>query len=203
MGCRIMTERIRAALAAGLLALAAACTAVTSQVASTGSLPASGRGASIAVVAGEEALAGSLFFQDTKAVIEREFAARGYRVVAMEDQPLYLALASYTVDEGRTDLVTFERRRPVFRYKRGVGNVFVGYDTEIEVREIDTFGREVELIVNRMDDPEGPRRVYEGRAVSRGECGNVTEVADEMFLALFAKFPKGSGRVRIEADLNC
>jgi hypothetical protein len=181
----------------------AACAQLTAQVSSTGTLPAKAAGATVGVVAADRSLSKSLFFARTRAVIEAEFRSRGYRVVPAKDGPLYLALARYKADAGRSDLVTTERRLPRYIFKRGVGNVFLGYETVIDVREVESFGREVSLIVQRMDDPGGPVRVYEGTAVSRGPCGNINEVADHMYLALFQKFPAGSGRVTVEAEIKC
>ncbi|WP_416899395.1 MAG: hypothetical protein ACMVY4_06670 [Minwuia sp.] len=120
-----------------------------------------------------------------------------------EDGPLYLALASYEADSGRTDLVTTERQFPRYVYKQGVGNIFVGYDTIVDVRTVESFGRQVDLIIQRMDSPDGPKRVYEGTAVSRGRCGNINEVADAMFVALMQKFPAGSGTVTVENESGC
>lgn len=186
-----------------LISLLAACAQLTAQVSSVGTVPATGAGNTIAVAAGNKRLAESLFFSRSRAAIETELRARGYRIVPAADGPLYLALAEYEADAGRTDVVTTERLVPRYIYKRGVGNVFFGYDSVIDVRQVESFGREVGLIIQRMDSEDGPERVYEGTAISRGPCGNINEVAHHMFRALFQKFPAGSGRVTVEAEIDC
>lgn len=187
----------------GLLLSLAGCGGLTARVSSTGLLPAQAKGETVAVVAAHDVLSRSLFFKRTRAVIETELRAKGFTIVQAEDAPLYLALASYEAGEGRMETFTTERLFPRYVFRKDVGNVFVGYDRIVEVRQVETFGRQVSLVIERMDDPDGPQRVYEGTAESRGRCPNINEVAGVMYQALFQKFPGGSGRVTVESDVSC
>lgn len=190
-------------LISSLMLSLAGCGGLTARISSTGLLPAQASGETIAVVAAHDVLDRSLFFRRTRGMIETELRAKGFTVVQPGDAPLFLALASYEAGEGRTETFTTERLFPRYVFRKDIGNVFVGYDRIVEVRQVETFGRQVRLVIERMDSPEGPQRVYEGTAESRGRCPNINEVAGVMYQALFRKFPEGSGQVTVESEVTC
>jgi hypothetical protein len=180
-------------------------------------------GGTIAVIAADESVNQSLEFQLYKTKIEQRLAAAGYGIapISSADQ---IALVAYGIDTGQTSAVS----TPIFGQTGGgtsyhSGTVYgsggsasysgtsysmprygvVGSYTGSQT----TYGRAIAIdIVNMPKNKTEPvKSLYQGRVISRGSCGAIAEVFDEMLEIMFKNFPGVSGKsqtleVRSEAD---
>lgn len=181
-------------------------------------------GGTISVIAADESVNQSLEFQLYKTKIEQRLSAAGYRVapISAADQ---VALVAYGIDTGQTSAVS----TPIFGQTGGgtsyhSGTVYgsggsasyngtsysmprygvVGSYTGSQT----TYGRAIAIdIVNMPKSKTDPvKSLYQGRVISRGSCGAISEVFDEMLEIMFKNFPGESGKskaMEVSGDFNC
>lgn len=148
----------------------------------------------IAVIAADESVDQSLEFQLYKTKIEQRLAAAGYQIapISTADQ---VALVAYGIDTGQTSAVS----TPIFGQTGGgtshhSGNVYdssgsasfsgtsysmprygvVGSYTSSQT----TYSRAIAIDVVNMSKvkAETMKPLYQGRVISRGSCGAISEV---------------------------
>lgn len=178
--------------AAGLVALAAACTP-SQQVTVTGSNtapPAPSAMESVAVVPPENAVGAP---KDYNAQLGGRLRAAGYRLAPRTSATLFATL-SHDVGEPRTEVVEFEvpEYRTEERFERINGQlvtfyeeVLYGYRTETYRETV--YPAHVEVRIDRADPGAAPpRTVYRGRARTEGRCGDMDHLIGPLLDALFA-----------------
>ncbi len=79
----------------------------------------------------------------------------------------------------------------------------VGSSTSTVTSDVYTRKLAIDIVTSDTLNSEKPDKVYEGRVTSKGSCGAIAEVMDEMLEALFSKFPNGSGLVEVPGTFNC
>jgi len=181
-------------------------------------------GGTIAVIAADEAVNQSLEFQLYKTKIEQRLEVVGYRIapISTADQ---VALVAYGIDTGQTSAVS----TPIIGQTGGgtsyhSGSVYgsggsasysgtsysmprygvVGSFTNSQT----TYGRAIAIdIVNMPKVKSDPvKSLYQGRVISRGSCGAISAVFDEMLEIMFRNFPGESGKsntLEVSGDFNC
>lgn len=184
-------------------------------------LPQNFKSKSVAVVAGNKALNESLEFEQYKQKLEAKFAQIGMAIAENKDKATYLAYFNFGIDSGAT--TTHTGSMPIYgntgggsSYHSGTvssydasgysfgsysgtsytppsygitGNVPYSYDVTRYTRV---------LALEIFDQAEGknrtPKKVYQAKLTSKGRCGQLGWVIDEMLTALFKEFPGESGR---------
>lgn len=178
-------------------------------------------GGTIAVIASDEAINQSLEFQLYKTKIEQRLAAAGYEIapISAADQ---VALIAYGIDTGQTSAVS----TPIFGQTGGgtayhSGTVYGGGGSASYsgtsysmpqygvvgsyTRAKTNYSRAIAIDIVNMAKTNSINALYQGRVISRGSCGAISEVFDEMLEIMFKNFPGASGKsktleVRSEAD---
>ena len=185
------------------------------------------QGATLSVVGNPQATAEDRGFERYKTALEARFAENGFSIVAEPDAADLVAVFTYGINNGefREDVVSVPvfgeagggsliHTRTVMPHANGqaahTGAVYtmptfgvVGPSTSTVTRAVFTRQIAVDVVAQASLDSESPETVYEGRVSSKGRCGLLPEVMDEMIEALFQDFPHSSGRVVITADTNC
>lgn len=181
-------------------------------------------GGTISVIAADESINQSLEFQLYKTKIEQRLSLAGYSVTptAAADQ---VALVAYGIDTGQTSAVS----TPIFGQTGGgtsyhSGTVYgsggsaaysgtsysmprygvVGSYTGAQT----TYGRAIAIDIIKIskDKTDAVKPLYQGRVISRGSCGAISEVFDEMLEIMFKSFPGESGKsktMNVPANFNC
>ncbi|PJK29057.1 hypothetical protein [Minwuia thermotolerans] len=177
--------------AAGLVALAAACTP-SQQVTVTGSNAAAltpSAVESVAVVPSENADGAS---KDYSAQLESRLRAAGYRLAPRTEATLFATL-DHDVGEPRTEIVEFEvpEYRTEERIERVNGQFVTFYEDvlygyRIETYEETAYPAHVEVSIYRAGSGAAPPEiVYRGRARTEGRCGDMDHLIGPLLGALF------------------
>lgn len=178
----------------------------------------------IAVRAARDAVGETLEFQAYKPRIEKRLAGAGYTVVGT-DQPEYFALVGYGVDAGKPSVViapfygqTGGGTGYTFGTVAGPGGSSTYSGTTYVAPSYGVVGttsvpvtlytRSLAIdIVDAASLAGGtPRKRYEVRARSTGQCQALVEVFDAMLEAMFAGFPGENGRARtvsVPVEVHC
>ena len=65
----------------------------------------------------------------------------------------------------------------------------------------------MDIVIRESLNTKTPKKVYEARVISKGSCGQIAQVMDEILEALFQEFPGESGRARTitiyHTDIRC
>lgn len=195
-----------------VLALLAACTnSLNTRVSRFNNLPPA-NGQTIAVVAGDPALAGGIEFNQYARLVETRLAAVGYRPVPTAKGADLVARLDYGVDNGRERVRSSPGFRdpfwgpwygygPRFGYGRfggryggpwGFGWQDPFFDNDIESYTVYTSG--VSLKIDRA----GGGRLFEGKAEAVSTSNRLQYLVPNLVEALFTGFPGNSGEtVRI------
>jgi len=183
------------------LLLAGCATSFKSDVARFYS-PALPKGETFQVVAIDPAKVGSLEFAQYADLVRNKLIAQGYRPVAQGETPTLDVRLDYGVSSGREQIRStptpafgfyglapygYYGYYPYGRYGFGGYGAFGGSD--ISSRTIYTRGLNLEI--TKAGKPE--EKLFEGRALSDGTDGRLTEVVPYLVQAMFEDFPGQSG----------
>lgn len=176
--------------------------------------------ASFAILPWGKELGESLEFQAYAKQAADVLRARGYNVVPQGSPAQYLVFLAYGIDSGRTEVSSYSIPQwGVTGYSGATtsGTInSVGRTTYLNAQTTATptygvtgytqgtastriFRRFVNMDVVELEagNPQ-PKKVYEGRLTSEGNCGNLAFVMPALISAMFARFPGESGKVRTE-----
>lgn len=179
---------------------------------------------SIAVIAADESVGQSLEFQLYKKKIEQRLSAVGYRIVPISTSD-QVAIVAYGIDTGQTSTISV----PIFGqtgggtsyqsgtvYGSGGSASYSGTSYSMPTYGVvgsytgsqTTYARAIALdIVNIPKTKTAPiQPIYQGRVISRGTCGAIAEVFDEMLEIMFKNFPGESGKsktLEVSGNFNC
>jgi hypothetical protein len=214
-------------IAIALSALVSACAAtVQSTVTVFHSLPPSGNGDTVAILAADQAQNGTLEFRAFAAQLAAYLEADGYRIVPLSpsDKPKFLAFFGYGIDNGT--LLSSSYSIPQYG--------MTGYSSSTTTGTIDTFGNfgtveatttytptygitgyqtgtTVDRVYRRVvsldildtarirpNDANSFReaQVYSGRLSSDGSCGAIAAVIEPLLATLTKDFPGENGKTR-------
>ena len=208
---------------AQLLAIAAValsgCAAIQPQlraVTTTFGDPAFKVGGTLAVISADAAQNNSLEFAHFKGLIADRLAASGYAVVSDIAAAQQIAIVSYGIDNGRTELVSV----PVYGQTHwpfyGSGTFFYGgrhgaIGTSLySMPQYGVVGSTTETFttysrVLALDIVDGPsfranatKKLLEVRTRSEGGCGTVAVILPSLVQATFAAFPGEYGKARMD-----
>ena len=215
---KIRRFRVAAALLAALLAAPAVGQSqsrphVNSTVTINHSDTESHKGETLAVVAFEQAIHVSSGFRHFRGVIEQNLRRHGFRITDNPAAAKLLAIVSYGLKGEKGGKDTLAGPGTVFgpggalegRAKSGF--TFPVYANKPAATGNQTRQLAMDIVKANTLKTAPPEKIYEVRLDSRGRCGLVSEVLDEMLLALFKEFPGNSGDSNFvtiyEASYNC
>ena len=196
-----------------------ACAAVKPQlraVTTTYGDPAFKTGGTLAVIAADAAQNNSLEFTHFKGLIAERLAASGYAVTSDIASAQQIAVVSYGIDNGRTELVSV----PVYGQTSwpfyGSGTFFYGGrhgaigTTLYSMPQYGVVGATTESFTTysralALDIVDGPSfrantttKLLEVRTRSEGGCGTMAVMLPSLVQAMFSVFPGEFGKARID-----
>ena len=172
----------------------------------------------------------SLEFAAYRAILSTKFAEKGFTIVDSQDKADWVALVSYSIDGGKskTDVVSVPQYGQIgggATYQSGtVYGTQGGYASysgtsynmptygvtgmSVHTINLTEYTRIIAIeISNRADiERDASKRLYEGRAVSRGSCSALAGVFAPITDAMFSNWPGVSGKsqtIEVEWDLQC
>jgi hypothetical protein len=195
------------------------CAAVPPQlrsVTTTFGDPAFHNGGTLAVIAADASQNSSLEFTHFKSLISDRLAASGYAVTSDIASAQQIAIVSYGIDNGRTELVAV----PVYGQTNwpfyGSGTFFYGGrhgaigTTFYSMPQYGIVGSATEsfttysraLAVDIVDGPSfranATKKLLELRTRSEGGCGSMAVILPSLVQAAFAVFPGEYGKARLD-----
>lgn len=190
----------RSLLVLSILFLTACASAVKTRV-NTFSAPSTTLGVGTLVVKpAREELKRSLEFAWYREKVEASLRGLGYSPVADAEGAEFVALLDYGVEEVQADRDAYVTGGWGFGHSRYFGSSVVVVD---EV-DRDEFLRFVNLVIEH-NRPEG-EQVYEVKGASKGQCGVLSVVFDEMLVAMLQGFPSPNATVKtisVRGDTRC
>lgn len=163
---------------------------------------------SFQVVPSDPAKVGSLEFAQYADLVRNKLIAQGYRPAAQGEVPTLDVRLDYVLSSGREQIRSthspsfgfyglapygFYGYYPRSRFGFGGHGSFGGYGayggSEVSSRTIYTRGLTLEI--TKAGKPE--EKLFEGRAISDGADGRLTEVVPYLVQAMFEEFPGQSG----------
>lgn len=182
------------------------------------------------IKAAHQELDNSLEFAEYKKKIEFQFVQAGIQTVSDESAADYVAVVNYGIDDGTT--TTQVGSVPLFGqtgggYTTHTGSVYSGgggygsysgssytYPTFGIVGSssysynVTQYKRILTMDIFQKVENTNPEKVYEAKVVSKGSCGQIGEVIDEIIAALFFDFPGVSGssetiEITLGAEYDC
>ncbi len=188
------------------------CTSVRSSVTTFHTMPQSGTGQSFAVIPSDRANESSLEFASYAQQVVNELTGRNYQMIPGNGTNADLVvIVGYGIDDGRTVVGS----APVYGQTGGGttsysgtigGDVFSG--TAYSQPQYGVVGSQhythvVYTRVLTMRILDGPDLVkgkmttrFEGKVISQGKTGNLSQIVPVMIKALFKDFPSKSGTTR-------
>ncbi len=154
-------------------------------------------GATISVIPVDVGQQRSLEYAAYRPKLEQRLAGAGFTVRDGGDTE-YTATLKYTINTG--EAVTSVEGGTGYG-KVGVdqsGNAVYGAVPTVSSTTYTIYTRTISLLIDRQNAPGGAGavRVYEGRAVSKGTCGSLLPVIEEILEAIFQEFPGENGSTR-------
>lgn len=208
------------AVVAALLSGCASVTQVQSSISEFHSLRAPSPEDSIVVLPWRKDLEGSLEFQTYASQVASGLLTRGYTVVAPPNPAKYSLFLDYGIDQGRTETASYSI--PQFGLTGYSGATTTGTistfgnTSYLNARTTATpqygvtgykhgvissrvYRRFVHVDIVELTQGSGnPKKVYEGRLQSEGECGALPVIMPTLIQAFLVRFPGESGKQRIE-----
>ena len=179
---------------------------------------------SVFVVANPADLSGSIEFRSYKSKLEDQFLKQGYSRAQSSSSANFVVHLYYSIDDGQTITSTYSV--PIWGQTSGgsashSGTVYggggsasysgttysaptygvVGSTTGTSVNTL--FSRIVRIDMFELNKGVQGDKVFEAKAVSKGTCGSMSEVIDEIFTGVFQQFPNTRGLVEIPGEFNC
>ncbi|NRB37395.1 MAG: DUF4136 domain-containing protein [Pseudomonadales bacterium] len=139
----------------------------------------------------------SLEFLHYKELFKRKLSELGYGLTDEKDQAELVALITYGIDSGNTQI----KSQPIYGYTGFYGyrgRYSMPHYTVVGVQNIETTEYTRAIAMDLLDaqsirDGE-PKKLYEVRVKSRGKCANLNQVFPAMINGMFAHFPGESGK---------
>ena len=184
--------------------------------------PLSGKG-SVFVVANPADLSESIEFKTYKGKLEDQFFQQGYSKAQLASSADFVVHLYYSIDDGQTITSTYSV--PMWGQTGGgtashSGTVYgggsasysgttysfptyrvVGSTTGTSVNTL--FSRIVRIDMFELNEGVQGEKVFEAKAVSKGRCGSMSEVIDEILTGVFQQFPNTRVLVEIPGEFNC
>ena len=192
----------------GLVLLAACTPSIRSDVEVFHSFELGHAGRTAAVASDETGKADTLEFQDYARRLSRQLTAVGFTVVDADGPHDVRVVLDYGIDDG--ERVTEIYSAPGFAFPRYTGSLadryrpFYGFtDTRIRTRSYRVYTRTLGIAMweTAENGVAQQRQVYSAAVRSRGTCGRLSSVIDEMLVAAFDGFPGENGSFRtIDVD---
>lgn len=201
MGGVVSAKLWRVVVLIGLFALAGCASVVSTQVStfrSPGELPNRG---TVTVQAMHADLNRSLEFAWYRSQLEAALVQLGYEIAASTEAADYLALLDYGVEPAESD-----RAGPIVTTGLGWGRSrYFGTNLVlVDDNRRQEFIRRVQLVIER-NGADG-ERMYEVSGASKGRCGVMSVVFDEMLTAMLQGFPVENASVKtiqVKGDARC
>lgn len=190
-------------LLAALLMLGACVPSVRSDVEVFHSLGHDYAGKTVVVVPGDDDKAATLEFTEYARRLSRQLTRVGFTVVPQDSPHDYEVVLDYGIDAGErvTRVYTvpgygfpYSRRSLLYGYYPYFGHL--GYRTRTRNYLVYTRDLSVEIWEQQADGGASREQVYSASVRSRGTCGRLSSVIDEMLVAAFDGFPGETGSVR-------
>lgn len=211
-------------LIGGMVLVFAACSAVDVNVGSFSTLPEGRQSGVLAVLGNPAEIEGSPEFKRYKKILESHFAEEGFDITDDIYRADYVAFMNYGMDDGHT--ITRSYTNPVYgtvtdgmvaqgeaassdaimanrsgeSYSPGTEGV-VRYDTSTSSKTVYTGHLNVDMF--EMGKSGLGEKVFETKLLSKGSCGRLGEVMDELVESIFIDFPNTNGKQQIQGELNC
>ena len=190
-------------LAVALLVLGACVPSVRSDVEVFHSLGRDYAGKTVAVVPGDADKAETQEFHNYARRLSRQLARVGFTVVPQGSPHDYEIVLDYGIDSG--EQVTEIYSVPGYGFARYPRSLFHGYPPyfgfsgyRTRTRNYIVYTRDlsIEIWEPAADGGVAREQIYSAAVRSRGTCGRLSEVIDEMLAAAFDGFPARTGSVR-------
>ena len=148
----------------------------------------------------------SLEFNHYKSLISKQLIDQGYGIIEDKDQADLVALITYGIDTGQTVSST----QPIYGYTGFYGfrsrysmphYTVVGVSTNLSTQYTKAIAMDL-LDAQSIRDGK-PKKLYQVRVKSRGECANLNQVFPAMLKGMFTSFPGESGKtdyIEVEAE---
>lgn len=216
MHALIMTNRVWLFL--GLLLTLSACAQVQANVETYSALPAKSVPKTFSIAAFEEDDSNSLQWKAFAEKVEAKLIANGYQK-STSANPDLLVFFGYAIDQGQT--VTSSYSIPQYG-QTGVSSSYTtgtvsssgyvsarttyqprygitGYTTGTTISTVYSRSMAINIV-----DVKSKSRVWETKLSSKGSCGVIVEVIDELLEIAFTDFPNPqSGRKRVKGKFDC
>lgn len=221
---RILTTLASIFLLTGCITVPPKTSEVRSSISEHHSLASTSRSDTFTVLPWRKELEDSLEYQTYANQAIQSLRSKGFNVVSAGNQAKYAIFLDYGIDTGRSEVVSYSipqfgvtgyagsRTTGTISSFGGISNInaqtnntnpilgVTGYRQRTQTNHI--FRRFINMdIVELNAGTPKPRKVYEGRLISEGACGNISSVMPELISSLFSRFPGESGRVRSETVL--
>lgn len=191
-------------LLVGLLAVGGCVPSIRSDVEVFHNLERGYAGATVAVVPGDESKAETVEFDDYARRLSRQLTRVGFAVVPRQSPHDYEVVLDYEIDAG--ERVTQVYSVPGYGFARHPRSLFHGYYNpyfglsgyRTRTRTFLVYTRQLTIEIWDPGSEGGlaPAQIYSAAVRSRGTCGRLSAVVDEMLTAAFEGFPGESGSVR-------
>ncbi|WP_420549699.1 DUF4136 domain-containing protein [Curvivirga sp.] len=203
-------------LAISSLLFIAACARLTGDVQSFSEITEDDKTKTLIVHAFPEELRSSLEYKTYKQKLENHLSGQGFQIVQDEQEADLIAFFNYGINDG-IEIKDDSYGYPSVTFGGGYGSgggghVSTRYTIPIYTtgastnRTYDSYTRKIALdivVKDSLENEAGPTVLYEGRLRSKGRCGVLSEVMDEMLTLLFEKFPDQSGKASIKQEADC
>ncbi|MEE4216426.1 MAG: hypothetical protein V2I48_02360 [Xanthomonadales bacterium] len=184
-----------------------------------------GRQSGVLAVLGNPAeIEGSPEFTRHKKALELHFAEQGFDITDDIYRADYVAFVNYGMDGGQT--VTRSYTNPVYgtvtdgmgpqgeaagagaimanrsgeAYSPGPQGV-VRYETNTSSKTVYTAHLNIDMF--EMGKDGLGEKVFETKLLSKGSCGLLDDVMDELVESIFVDFPNTNGQQQIQAEIDC
>ena len=180
---------------------------------------------SVVVLPGDISLDNSLEFDLYRQKVEEKLSAEGFSIADNIEAADFAALVLYAVDDGKqsvvyspvygqtgrrinsySDIVYDADGRAVYIRRNYLSPDFgvVGASANTKTNYRQTIALDIVEADSLSDDK--PKKLFEGRTISSGQCSVMVEVFDELLEAMFSDFPGDNGRNRrqtVDSVTNC
>ena len=190
-------------LVAALLMLGACVSNVRSDVEVFHSLGQDYAGRTVAIIPGDADKAETLEFNEYARRLSRQLTRAGFTVVSDQSPHDYDVVLDYDIDAG--ERVTRVYSRPGYGFAPYRGSLFhryrpyygfTGYRTWTRSYMVYTRDVSIEIWEPSAEGGTAREQIYSAAIRSRGTCGRLSAVIDEMLVAAFEGFPAETGSVR-------
>lgn len=216
--------RVYLLLIGGMVLVFAGCSAVDVNVGSLSTLPEGRQTGVLAVLGNPAEIENSPEFAQYKKNLESHFSGEGFDISQDIYQADYVALMNYGMDDGQT--ITRSYKNPVYgsvsdgtaQQSGAVGSDaimanqsgksyspaaqgVVAYETSTTSTTVYTGHLNIDMF--EVDTDGLGEKVFEAKLLSRGNCGRLSEVMDELIESIFLDFPNTNGKQQLQGEFDC